>query len=777
MTIEIALVLAITVLAIILFITERVRVDVVALMVLVILALTGLVTPTEAISGFSNPAVVTVWAVLILSAALSRTGVAGLVGHRVLRLAGDSEVRLMAIIMLTVAILSGFMNDIGVATLFLPVVIDIARRLKLAPSKLLIPLAFAALLGGLITLIGTPPNILISEALRQAGLKPFGMFDYAPVGIIVMLAGVIFMVLIGRHLLPNRDIAREFSGEDYKQLYDLRERMGTVHLPTNSVLAGMTLAQSRLGSALGLNVIAIIHDDQTKLAPSPEILLQPGDKLLVEGRLDQLSDIRGRNHLILEEDNLSIERLISAEIELVEVTIPPGSTIIGQNLRQMDFRNQYGAIVLGIRRGNIPRRTNLENIPLQVDDVLLVQGTRQQINTLREDTNLIVSQPRSAEVYNLEERLMVVGLPEDSSLVGKSLTQSRLGDAFGLGVMGIVRDGRTNLMPAPEEKLLAGDTLLVKGKKEDLLTLEGLQNLEIDSDTPPDLADLESEDVGLIETVLSPHTTLVGKTLRELHFRAKYGLSVLAIWREGQAYRSNLRDMALRFGDALLLYGSRENLNMLGKEPDFVVLTEEAQEAPRRDKTLLSVLVMVAVLLPVILGWLNIAIAAVVGVVLMILTGCLTIEEAHRSIEWKAIFLIAGMLPLGIALQNTGAANFLAQEMVNLVGGWGPIAILAGLFILAALASQVMPNPAVAVLLAPIALNTASDLGISPFPLLMAVAVSASAAFLSPVGHSANIMVMGPGGYRFGDYIKVGLPLTLVVLVVVVLVMPIFWPF
>ena len=777
MTIEIALVLAITVLAIILFITERVRVDVVALMVLVILALTGLVTPTEAISGFSNPAVVTVWAVLILSAALSRTGVAGLVGHRVLRLAGDSEVRLMAIIMLTVAILSGFMNDIGVATLFLPVVIDIARRLKLAPSKLLIPLAFAALLGGLITLIGTPPNILISEALRQAGLKPFGMFDYAPVGIIVMLAGVIFMVLIGRHLLPNRDIAREFSGEDYKQLYDLRERMGTVHLPANSVLAGMTLAQSRLGSALGLNVIAIIHDDQTKLAPSPEILLQPGDKLLVEGRLDQLSDIRGRNHLILEEDNLSIERLISAEIELVEVTIPPGSTIIGQNLRQMDFRNQYGAIVLGIRRGNIPRRTNLENIPLQVDDVLLVQGTRQQINTLREDTNLIVSQPRSAEVYNLEERLMVVGLPEDSSLVGKSLTESRLGDAFGLGVMGIVRDGRTNLMPAPEEKLLAGDTLLVKGKKEDLLTLEGLQNLEIDSDTPPDLADLESEDVGLIETVLSPHTTLVGKTLRELHFRAKYGLSVLAIWREGQAYRSNLRDMALRFGDALLLYGSRENLNMLGKEPDFVVLTEEAQEAPRRDKTLLSVLVMVAVLLPVILGWLNIAIAAVVGVVLMILTGCLTIEEAHRSIEWKAIFLIAGMLPLGIALQNTGAANFLAQEMVNLVGGWGPIAILAGLFILAALASQVMPNPAVAVLLAPIALNTASDLGISPFPLLMAVAVSASAAFLSPVGHSANIMVMGPGGYRFGDYIKVGLPLTLVVLVVVVLVMPIFWPF
>jgi len=777
MTLEIAAVFAITGLAVLLFITEWVRVDVVALLVLVSLALTGLVTPTEAISGFSNPAVVTVWAVLILSAALSRTGVAGLVGHRVLRLAGNSEIRLLAIIMLTVAILSGFMNDIGVATLFLPVVIDIARRMKLPPSKFLIPLAFAALLGGLTTLIGTPPNILISESLRQAGLRPFEMFDYAPVGIVVMLAGVIFMLLIGRHLLPNRDITREFSGDEHKYLYDLRKRMGTVHLPANSALAGKTLAQSRVGSALGLNVIAIIHDGQTKLAPGPDVVLQPGDKLLVEGRFDQLADLHGRHQLTLENENLPVEKLVSAEIELVEVKISPKSTLIGQNLRQVDFRNHFSVIVLSIRRGNIPRRTNLENIPLQPDDVLLIQGTQLQISKLREDSNLLVSEPQSAEVYNLEERLMVVGLPEDSSLVGKSLIDSRLGDAFGLVVLGIVREGKTNLMPSPEEKLLAGDTLLIKGKQEDLLTLEGLQNLEIDSDAPPELVELESEDVGLIETVLSPYTTLVGKTLRELHFRAKYGLSVLAIWREGQAYRSNLRDMSLRFGDALLLYGPREKFKMLGSEPDFLVLTEEAQEAPRRNKTLISVLVMAVVLVPVILGWLNIAIAAVSGAILMVITGCLTIDEAHRSIQWKAIFLIAGMLPLGIALQQTGAANYLAQEMIRLVGGWGSIAVMAGLFILAALASQAMPNPAVAVLLAPIALNTASDLGISPYPLMMAVAVSASAAFLSPVGHSANILVMGPGGYRFSDFIKVGLPLTLVVLVIVILVTPIFWPF
>lgn len=777
MTSEIILVFAITGFAVLLFITEWIRVDVVALLVLVSLALTGLVTPTEAVSGFSNPAVITVWAVLILSAGLSRTGIASLVGHRVLRVAGNSEVRLLAIIMLTVAILSSFMNDIGVATLFLPVVIDIARRLKLPPSKFLMPLAFAALLGGLITLIGTPPNILISESLREAGLRPFQMFDYTPVGIVVMIAGVVFMLLIGRRLLPSRDIARELTGGDYNQLFNLQERMATVVIPSNSALDGNTLSQSRLGSVLGLNVIAIIHEGQTNLAPSPDVMLHSGDKLLVEGRLDQLNELYGRQQLIFESDNLAINNLLSADIRMVDLTLAPSSILIGQTLRQLDFRQNFGVIVLSIRRGERSLRTDLENIPLQFNDILLVQGPRQQIETIQEETDLVVSQPKPAELDHLEERLMVVSLPEDSPFAGRTLTESRLGNAYGLGVMGIVREGETNLMPNPGEKLVAGDTLLVKGKQENLQALEGLQGLEIDSDTPLGLTDLESEDIGLMETMLSPFTTLAGKTLHEIHFRAKYGLSVMAIWREGHAYRSNLRDMALRFGDALLLYGPREKFTLLGSEPDFLVLSEEVQQPPRRNKTLISVLIMAAVLLPVILGWLEIAIAAVAGVVLMILTGCLTIEEAHRSIQWKAIFLIAGMLPLGIALQNTGAASFLAQEMVRLVGAWGPTAIMAGLFILAALSSQVMPNPAVAVLLAPIALNTASDLGISPFPLLMAVAVSASAAFLSPVGHSANIMVMGPGGYRFSDFLKVGLPLTLVVLVVVVLVMPIFWPF
>ncbi len=780
MTLDIAIVFAITALAALFFITERVRVDLVALLVMVSLALTGILTPVEALSGFSNAAVVTVWAVLILSAGLARTGVAGSIGHRVLQFAGNGEARLILIIMLVVGALSGFMNSIGVASLFLPVVIDLARRTKIPPSKLLMPLAFAALMGGLVTLIGTPPNILISEALRAANLNAFGMFDYTPVGIFVLAVGTVSIILFGRRLLPDRDISRETTGRahvDYEEVYDLQERMIMVHLPEASNLAGKTLRKSKLGSILGLNVVAIIHDGQTKLAPSAETVLQVGDRLLLEGRLDQLTEFHDRQHLVIEDEEITIEKLISADIELVELEISQDSSLVTQTLSQIDFRQRYAVIVLAIRRGETTLRTNLETIPLQAGDKLLIQGVKSQLGKIRTEKDFTSTPPQATQDYQLEERLMLVKLPEDSSLVGKTLTESRLGGAFGLGVMGINRQGETHLMPDPNERLEAGDTLLVKGKREDLLTVDGLQTLRIETEPPPAVSEIESAEVGLVEVVLSPHTTLVGKTLREIHFRVKYGLSVLAIWREGKAYYSNLGEMALRFGDAMLLHGARERIHLLGSEPDFLVLTEEAQEAPRTNKALLAVLIMIVVLLPVIFGLVPIAIMVVVGVALMVLTGCLTMDEAYRAIEWKAVFLIAGMIPLGIAMQNTGAASFVATWMVDLLGVYGPTVVMAGLYVLTSLASQVMPNPAAAVLLVPIALNTAGDLGVSPYPMAMTVAVAASAAFLSPVAHPANLLVMGPGGYHFSDYIKVGLPLTLVVLVVVILVLPIFWPF
>jgi len=779
MTFEIILVLTILAIAILLFITEWVSMDVVALLVLGSLTLMGLVTPAEALSGFSNPAVVTVWAILILSGGLARTGVASLIGRRLMRLAGDSEVRLLVIIMLAVGLLSGFMNTIGVVSLFLPVVIDIARQTKQPPSKLLMPLAYAALLGGLNTLIGTPPNILISESLKEAGLQPFKMFDFMPVGMSILLAGTLYMTFLGRRLLPSRDPAREFAVErnrENKSQYDLQERMVLLHLPKNSILHGKSLSTSRLGSVLGLNVVAVMRNGRTQLSPEPAFTLQSGDRLLVEGRLERFLDLHSKDHLVMEEQGFRVERLVSADVELVEARLSSRSSLIGQTLRQVGFRHAYNIIVLAILREGVPFRTNLENIPLLGDDVLLIQGRRDHLGELENDPDLTLSPPTSLENFKLEERLMVVHVPPDSALVGKSLVDSHLGDSYGLGVMGILRGGETRLIPPPDEILLANDTLLVKGKRSDLLLVEGLQNLEIETQPLPDMQTLESEEIGMVEAMLSPHSTLAGKTLRELNFRFKYGLTVLAVWRGGRAYRSNLRDMKIQLGDALLLYGPRDRLRMLGSEPDFLVLTEEAQVPAHQEKIPVALLVMALVLIPAIFGWLPIAISAVIGVALMILTRCLTMEEAYRYIEWKAVFLIAGMLPLGIAMEQTGAAQFLANGMISLIGDMGPIAVMAGFFLLAALASQVMPNPAVAVLLAPIALSTASDLGISPYPLMMTVAVSASAAFLSPVGHAANVLVMGPGGYRFSDYIKVGLPLTIVTMVVVLLIMPLFWP-
>ncbi len=779
MTLEIAMVFAILLIAIVLLITNWVRMDVVALLVLTSLAITGLVSPAEALSGFSNPAVITVWAILILSGGLARTGVASILGRKLLQFAGDSEVRLLVIIMLTVGILSGFMNTIGVVSLFLPVVLDIARRTKQPPSKLLMPLAFAGILGGLNTLIGTPPNILISEALKEGGLQPFRMFDFTPVGISVLLAGTAYMAVIGRRLLPSHDPDSDLSSgraKDYKSLYELQENMVMLHLPAGSILHGKTLSECRLGSILGMNVVAVMRDGHTQLSPNPSFKLQSNDRLMVEGQLDQLSALHGKNNLVVEKEGFTIASLFSAEIEFLEVRLLPGSYMVGQNLLQVDFRHQYQGIVLAIRRGDIIFRTNFETIALLPDDILLVQGWREQLENLLNENDLTHSSLDSLEAYNLEERFMVVHVPNGSGLIGKTLIDSQLAESYGLGVLGIIRAGETRLIPTPDEILQEGDTLLVKGKQNDLRLVEGMQDLLVGTQPIPELDELESDEIGLVEAVLSPHSSLVGKTLQEINFRVKYGMSVLAIWRQGRAFRTNLRDMPLFFGDALLLHGPRERLRILGSEPDFLVLTEEAQEAPRQEKIPIALLVMGIVLVPVIFGWLPIAITAILGVTLMILTGCLTMEEAYRTINWMAIFLIAGMLPLGIAMGQTGASQLLANGMVELIGGFGPLAIVAGFFILAAMASQFMPNPAVAVLLAPIALQTASDLGISPYTLMMTVAVSASAAFLSPVGHAANVLVMGPGRYRFSDYVKVGLPLTLVVLVIVLIILPIFWP-
>jgi di/tricarboxylate transporter len=792
MTLEIAAILGTIVLAVALFVSERLPMEVVALLVLVGLAVSGLLTPAEALSGFSNPAVVTVWAVFILSGGLARTGVAGMLGRQVLRLAGhrsgsesgSSEARLVAVIMVTAGAMSAFMNNVGVAALLLPVVMDISRRTGRAPSRLLMPLAFGSLLGGLNTLIGTPPNILIADALRESGQRSFQLFDFALVGLPISVAGVLFMALVGRGLLPRRDPAKEelpnANARNLRDFYGLQERLFVLRLPGDSALAGKSLAESRLGAILGLNVVAILRNQRAQLAPQPSTVLQAGDRLLVQGQLDRLADLRQKQSL-MEEGALEVDRLTSSDMGIAELRLSPGSSLLGQTLLQSGFRRRFGVNVLALRRGDRVWRVNLRERPLEEGDILLVQGSPAALQALHNPPEFEFVRPATsadvASVYHLHERLVALHVPADSTLVCRTLAESRLGAAFGLTVLGIQRGGNTRLMPSPDEQLQANDTLFVEGRAEDLATLRGLEGLEVVTQTPAEAGLLESAEVGLVEAVLSPHTTLAAKTLRDLHFREKYGLSVLAIWREGRPYHSDLSGMPLRLGDALLLYGTREKLKVLGSEPDFLVLAEEAQAAPRLARAPWAVAIMAGVLLPVILGWMPIAIAAIAGAVLMVVTGCLKMEEAYRDIEWRAVFLIAGMLPLGLAMERTGAALFLAEGVISAVAGFGPLAVAAGLFAMGALAAQLMPTSVVAVLLAPIALNTAHNLGLSPHSLMMTVAMAASASFLSPVAHPANLLIMGPGGYRFVDYIRVGLPLTLVVLAVLLLTLPVFWPF
>jgi len=602
LTTDILLMLAILAIAILFFITDWLRLDVVAILVLLTLILTGLITPEEAFRGFSSPAVITVWAIFIVSGGLFYTGVANLLGDRLLKLAGTSARRLVGVLMTAVGLMSGVMNNVGATAVMMPATVSMARKSQISASKLLIPLAFGSLLGGMITLIGTPPNILVSGALRTAGFEPFGLLDFAPVGLTVLVLGVIYMAIFGMRLLPDR---------------------------TPSEL---------LASAAG------------------------------------------------------------------------------------------------------------------------------------SDADLV-------DLYRLGERLFRARIPADSPLIGQRLVQSGLREDFDLSVIAMERWGGTRLVPDKDTILRRGDVLLIEGMSDNVVWAGQTGRLDVQPEVGVHDKELQSEVIGIAEVLLSPHSNQAGKTLTDIQFREKYHLTVLAILRDGRPQRTGLADLSLRFGDTLLVQGPRQNFRILGREADYVVLGDVESTPPlRTQKAPVAIGILVVMLVPVVAGWLPITAAALLAGMLMVLTGCLTMDEAYQSIEWKSVFLVAGTLPLGIAMEKTGTADLLATLMVNAVGGLGPMALLAGFYILTNLLTQFMSNAASTVLIAPIAIESALRIGSEPYALLMAVAVGASAGFLTPVGHQSNVLVMGPGGYRFGDYFKAGFPLDVLTLVTVLVVVPLVWP-
>lgn len=600
LTFEIGLVLSILAAAIVLFASEKLRVDLVAMLVLLTLLLTGLLTTDEAFSGFANPAVVTVWAIYIVSASLTHTGIADVMGTHLGRIAGTSERRLILVTMLAVGTMSAFMNNIGATAVLLPVVIGLGRKAKVMPSKLLIPLAFGSLLGGVTTLIGTPPNILASIALSDAGLTPFSLFDFTPMGIIILCSSIVYMMLVGRHLLPS-------------------------------------------------------YVDTTHVA-------QP------EETTDLTTEYRINDYL-------------------VELHVLPGSP-----------------------------------------------------------------------------------------LVGKTIVETRLGEEYDLTVMGMMRDGRLRLGVLPNAHVKPGDILFTRGEPNQLLDVSQKIGVTVSSDGMLDARDLNSQEAGIAEIVVSQKAKFIGQTLRQIDFRGRYGLTVLAIWREERPIRGGVFDEPLRLGDTLLVHGRRERIEALRHDISFLVLNAPDHHQFRLHKAPLNMFIFVSMIALVGFGVLHISVAAVLGAMLTVLTGCLNMDEAYQSIEWKSVFLIAGMLPMGVAMEKTGTALYLSEQIIGVVGGFGPLGVLVGLFVLTTILTAFMSNAAAAVLVAPIAIQTAVSLNIDPRSFVMGIAIAASNSFVTPIGHQSCVLVYGPGGYRFFDFAKVGLPLTILIWVLMLIFLPIFFP-
>ena len=594
MTPQIALTLAIIVAALVIFATEKLRVDVVALLVLLTVALTGLVEPKDVFAGFANSAVVTVWAVYIVSGGLFRTGVADMLGKFILRLSGENEVRLIAVIMLTCGLMSAFMNNVGATAMLLPAVVSVGKQTKIPVSKLLIPLSFSSLLGGKLTLIGTPANILATSIVADRGLPTFHFFDFTPIGLVVFATGILYMVFIGRHFLP----VRRAPGDETQVTGPERIFISEVRVLPDGRLAGRTLLESKLGADYDLTVIALVRSNQT---------IKPVERYTL----------------------------------------------------------------------------------IQSDDILMVEGSVENLMRARDDLGL---------------------------------------------------------MTANESKRLV------------------------------DIETLKVENIDLVEATLAPRSSMVNRSLRSLNFRERYGFTVLAIRRQGDVITNRLRSVRLQFGDDLLLQGPRHRLPSLQEKNDFLVLEPLKISERRKRKMPIAIGLMVLVVGLVLFAGIDIAVAMVLGAVGMVITRCLSMDEAYESIDWRTVFLVAGMLPLGTAMATTGAARYIADLMLGAIGGLGRLAALAGIYLLAALVTQPMSNAAAMVLVVPIAIDTALSLGANYLTFTLAVVIGGATSFLTPVGHKANVLVFGPGGYKFFDYARVGALLTVFLFIATMIALPLIFP-
>ena len=781
MTLQIAFLFALLAVMVWSFMTEKLPVELTAFIGLLVLIFAGYVEPSEAFTGFASPAVITMFSIFFISGALLVTGIADLIGGQLAKLSGGREIPLIILLMLVAGVLSAFMNNVAAAAVLLPAVSSVARHAGISPSRLFMPLSFGAILGGTTTLVGTPPNILAAEVLQNRGFEPFSLFDFTPIGLALLGTGILYMVTIGRRLLPERAEAKQAEESSHlTRAYRIEERMTSIRIPPGSPLDGLELRDARLGQALDVKVLAVERGEKKHLAPAPDFRLAGDDVLVVDGRFKDLQKLLAVQGVGVEETDPGHLGEISALVQGVVLRLPRGSGLIGRSLRQLRFRDRFGVLVVGVRRGRDLVRQHLARRVLRPTDEILALGTPEQIEALSEQRGFEVVE-RGVPLDQLfdDQRLTLIHVPATSSLVGSSLLTSRLSELAGVTVIGIVRQGATRLAVSVDEDIQADDDLLLASEPTRIIELLKLGELELRSEkSNQGLGALESSTVGVTEAVVAPRSRAAGRNLKKLRFREHYGLQVLALWRGGHAIHKDLADIPLRFGDALLLHGPREKVDHLAEDTeDFVVLGREQTAVRRIEKAPVAVAALAVMIALVASGLYPIHVAAFAGAVTSVLFGALKMDEAYRMIEWRAIFLVAAILPVGVAMERSGAALWMADIVSGVAENHGPYAFLASLVVLSSLLSQGLDGAPTVVILAPVVLLTAEQLGLSPYPMMMAVGLSASAAFMTPFSHKANLLVMSAGGYRAMDYVKVGTPLTLLVFVLLVVLVPIFFPF
>ena len=584
---QIAIVLGLLALSIVLFSMERISVDVITLLLLIALVLTGILTPAEALAGFSNEIIVILASIFVISGALQRTGLMDAIGTRLHRVAGGSENRLLFAMMTLVSTISAFMNNTTVTAIFVAPVMGVAKESRISASKLLMPVAFASILGGTCTLIGTSTNVAVSGYIARVGMKPLSLFEVTPIGLVIAVVGIAYMMLIGKRLLPDH------KDESLTEEYAIREYLSEIVVTSHS-------------------------------------------------------------HLI-------------------------GQRIFESDLSKVDFR------ILEVIRGT---------------------------------------------------------------------------DRF---------------LPDDRTEIQADDILLVEGKAEELIKVKKTAGIEIRAKPKIEDQDLQTGEIRIAEALITPKSELIGKTLKEPNFRRRYGVTALAIYRHGESLREKIGRIRLRMGDLLLIQGPADRLNDLRRHHDLWILEELSPAPYAKRKGLYTVTFFVAAIIAGATGWLPLSISFLTAAVLTILSRSITIDEAYQFIDWRLIILIGGMTAFGAAMVKTGATEFLAKWIIYGLEPFGVMVILAGFFVVTVILTQPMSNAAAALVMLPVAIETAHRLGVNQRTFAIGIMLAASVSFITPF-EPACILVYGPGKYRFVDFVKVGLLLTIILIVVVLFALPLFWP-